>query len=584
VRLQTKKSGILSAIFDDLDEAFVARLREISSYTRTTSDGKATITFKTARIEAAYTPEIIKKIEPGRLVAIPNVLGIDSNDNYSVYEIADVYPMHYSMLTLDRSQPQAIRKEFMAMIEEEWKKDSKNTWIEIIAAQTGYIIKIDTSKSNSNNNDNNDGNIDDIFSRNNQNLKFVRKNTSVLTGSQVHLLSKKMIQKFICYTPLDDKGIENFTIGSLLGVTEKQIPFTVNLEKLIHYHVGVFAFTGSGKSNLTSLVIKKAAKAVPDLKFVIFDISSEYGINILDLLRSAQARVILTEPLRGNNTEELAEDYMRRHVYPESLEGEKQHILSSIGDVIKTHKIRVLSTPPEEGQNVSRYATYGGLLQSIGELTEDRYGAPTRILIPGILDVVRDFMRENRLDENSQIDANTMQLIRSVNDNYIENNRVKLSAGSLIRAIFANLQVRVEHIIRRQQQQHDSSLTTDISNNDNDDDNNSTTINYDASTLVDEIMDTNDNSPKVFVINLPEADIIARTFCADIIDRVFRRRRGSFTLDPRVVFVFDEAQEFIPSDKKREDGTDASSRAVERLLRHGRKYHLHGWISTQRVA
>ena len=99
-----------------------------------------------------YSPEIIKKIEPGRLVGIPNVLGIDSDDNYSVYEIADVYPMHYSMLTLDRSQPGAIRKEFMALIEEEWKKGSKSTWIEIIAAPTGHILKIDMSDSRNNNN------------------------------------------------------------------------------------------------------------------------------------------------------------------------------------------------------------------------------------------------------------------------------------------------------------------------------------------------------------------------------------------------------------------------------------------------
>ncbi|MGH9985109.1 MAG: hypothetical protein ACRD8W_14280 [Nitrososphaeraceae archaeon] len=32
------------------------------------------------------------------------------------------------------------------------------------------------------------------------------------------------------------------------------------------------------------------------------------------------------------------------------------------------------------------------------------------------------------------------------------------------------------------------------------------------------------------------------------------------------------------------NGSDNSSRAVERLLRHGKKYNLNGWISTQRVA
>ena len=57
-----------ASIFDNIEGKFLARLREISSNTRTTSDGKATITFKTARIEANYSPDIIKKIEAGRLI------------------------------------------------------------------------------------------------------------------------------------------------------------------------------------------------------------------------------------------------------------------------------------------------------------------------------------------------------------------------------------------------------------------------------------------------------------------------------------------------------------------------------------
>ena len=190
-------------------------------------------------------------------------------------------------------------------------------------------------------------------------MRFIRKNTSVLAGSQVHLLSKEMIQRFICYTPHEDGDIENFTIGSLLGIAEEQIPFTLNLEKLIHYHVGVFAFTGSGKSNLSSLIMRKAARSYK-LKLVIFDISSEYGINILDLLWSVEARVILTEPLRGNSTEELSEDYMIRHVYPGSLEDVKPQILSGIGDVINADKIRVLNSQMEADDPVSHFATYGG--------------------------------------------------------------------------------------------------------------------------------------------------------------------------------------------------------------------------------
>ena len=110
-----------------LDGKFLARLREISSNTRTTSDGKATITFKTAKIEANYSPEVIKKIEAGRFLVIPNVMGAGANNIYSIYEVADVYPMHYSMLTLNKNQPGAIRKEFMNLIQKEWQSLEPST-------------------------------------------------------------------------------------------------------------------------------------------------------------------------------------------------------------------------------------------------------------------------------------------------------------------------------------------------------------------------------------------------------------------------------------------------------------------------
>ena len=126
---------------------------------------------------------------------------------------------------------------------------------------------------------------------------FVKKNTSVLTGAQVFLLGDETIRKFICYTPRDGTSIENFRIGHLLGATDNPIPFTVNIEKLIHYHVGVFAFTGSGKSNLTSLAIRKAMNTMSDVKFVVFDISAEYAINILDLLKTLPSRIVLTDSL-----------------------------------------------------------------------------------------------------------------------------------------------------------------------------------------------------------------------------------------------------------------------------------------------
>jgi uncharacterized protein len=554
-------------VFNNLNGKFLARLREISSNTRTTSDGKATITFKTARIEANYSPDVIKKIEAGRLVAIPNVLGVNSKDNYSIYEVADVYPMHYSMLTLDRNQPGAIRKEFMTLIEKEWQQGSKNTWIEIVAAPTGYVLQLDADRGES---------------------KFVRKNIAPLTGSEISLLSDETIQKFICYTPKDTKSIEHYTIGHLLGATDNQIPFTLNMEKLLHYHVGVFAFTGSGKSNLTSLVIRKAMNSVPNVKFVIFDISSEYGINILDLLRSLPSRIVMTEPLPDHSNDDnagddtsgnkdiiydrLAEGYLVRHVIPEALAEVKIEIFKSVREIIVQDKIRTLSIPSESEHIMQEFSTYGGLLRALADLTNEKFGAAgQKVLIPAVVGMIKGFMKENGLNEDSLMDSRTKPLIVSILDRL---SKAKLRTDATILSIFTNLQLALD----------ESSSSTGKKDDGSDSDGDSTdSIAYDTAKLVNEILKDDSGSPKLFVINLPEADV-ARYFCAEIIDRVFRRRKSSFTLTPRVVFVFDEAQEFIPAEKRKEDGTDSSSRAVERLLRHGRKYNLNGWMSTQRIA
>ena len=532
-------------VFDSLEGKFVARLREISSITRTTADGKATITFKTARIEANYLPEIIRKIEAGRLLAIPNVAGIDSNDNYSIYEVADIYPMHYSMLTLDHKQPGPIRKEFMTLIQKEWHLGSKSTWIEMVAAPTGYTMQLTDDRKVPN---------------------FTRKNITPLTGSEVSLLSDQTIQKFICYNPKDQTSLESYTIGHLLGATDSQIPFTVNIEKLLHYHVGAFAFTGSGKSNLTSLVIRKAVKSVPDVKFVIFDISSEYGINILDLLRSLPSRIVLTEPLPsyGNyshSTGKVAQDYLVRHVVPESLIDFKNELIKSVEQVIREDKIKTLAIPSESEQIMQEFSTYGGLLRSLADLTNERFGAAAqKVLIPHVVNIIKKFMVEKNLNEDSLMGPDTRPLIKSITDRLAQ---AKLRADAALLSIFTNLELALE----------------DISPSENIDDRDR----YDTKKLVEEILDPENASPKLFVINLPEVDV-ARYFCSEIINRIFRKRKNKFTLIPRIVFIFDEAQEFIPAEKRKEDGTENSSRAVERLLRHGRKFNLNGWISTQRIA
>lgn len=516
--------------FDDIDGEFRARLREIATTTRSTVDN-STVTFRTARIDCDYTPKVIKRLAMGQLVAIPNVQALGTKSSYSLYEIADVYPMHYSMLTLDRSQPAAIRNEFMELIQNEWEKGSKSTWIEIVAAPISYVMK--TAE---------DG------------ISYERRAMAPLTGSEVKLLSKESIQQLICFRP--PKGnIDDYSLGKLLSFTEDSIPFSVNLEHLIHYMCGSFAFTGSGKSNLTATVIRKALKAIPDLKVVIFDVSAEYGIHILDVLNELPSRVLFTDSFRDSKNPSA--EYFKRHATPEALAGREKDFYSKISELFEDGKVEFLQSRLAGEEDVARFSTYEGLVEVLSNTLNEKYGpVQQKILVPQVVDIIKKFLRENGLELETRFGPQTKELISRIQPLLSD-----LPANSALKKAFDSLAKVVDAIPDTPEEE----------------------AGYTWNMLADEILSTSKDSPRVIVVNLPEAED-ARLETANVINEVFRRRKRSFTLSPRVLFVIDEAQEFIPQTTRKEDGTEQSSRAMERLLRHGRKYHLNCWISTQRVA
>jgi DNA helicase HerA-like ATPase len=523
---------------DNLHGKFKAKLREVSTRTRQSADGKTTTTFKLALVEVSYDPEVVQRLSPGQLLAIPNVRNLASPQTYSVLEIADVTPMHYSMLTLTTSQPGALRGEFMGMIDKEWRRSSKSNWIEILASPTGYIVDLSGGS-----------------------LNFERKYSPLLVGSEVKLLSEEAVKQFVCFVPKNPGMIDVHCIGHLLSTVEERVPFTIDYTQLINYHVGVFCHTGGGKSYLTSMILRKALQADPDLKAVIFDVSSEYGIHLLDQLVLLESRIILPQdvPKESEATpSKKAEQYYKKHVVPESLERSKPAIEALIARLFEEDKCKSLYLPPRYVSDVQKFRTYAGFLESIALTAGEKFNANQQASLY-VIDQVRDFLkRKNKRDEEI-IDKDFLSTIRSIKE-YLQSSGVKPS--STISGIINALEQRLQEDIPEPEE-----------------------LGYSLESMVHELLDGAPSSPRLFIIN--EEVERARTITAQLIERVFKERRNTFNLHPRILFVFDEAQEFAPSDSysyKSQDGTGESSKAVERLLRHGRKYHLHGWISTQRLA
>ena len=86
---------------------------------------------------------------------------------------------------------------------------------------------------------------------------------------------------------------------------------------------------------------------------------------------------------------------------------------------------------------------------------------------------------------------------------------------------------------------------------------------------------------RLICLSMADPDTL-RELVVKLTSAALKYRKRKFEIKPQILFVFDEAQEFIPS--KASGLTERCSYAVERLLRQGRKYGLGGAIATQRIA
>ena len=223
-------------------------------------------------------------------------------------------------------------------------------------------------------------------------------------------------------------------------------------------------------------------------------------------MRNTPSRVTLLENLRGSTVADQSIDYFRKHVCPESVEEMKYKILESIQEIISAGKVKKLSIPSEAKEATSQYSTYGGLLSSVSELTNDRYQASSqKVLIPPIIDMINEFMAIRELDETSQMGNEITTLLKSIND-YLQ--RAELRTNATLSSIFKNLQLALERDSKKEKKPDDK---------------------FDVVNLISELMQDSVDSPRLFVINLPEAEV-ARTFCANVRNEVLQgEKRIIFT-------------------------------------------------------
>ncbi len=121
-------------------------------------------------------------------------------------------------------------------------------------------------------------------------------------------------------------------------------------------------------------------------------------------------------------------------------------------------------------------------------------------------------------------------------------------------------------------------------NHSDEDDGNGRRIKKESSGITtDQIIDIIEGTTRLTCISISDPYTI-KELAIYLSSEFLHRRKHQFKIKPYILFVFDEAQEFV-RDLTNAKGKDKEcSEHIETLLRQGRKYGLGGCIATQRIA
>jgi DNA helicase HerA-like ATPase len=500
----------LPRAFDDMGGEFDARLKRNTVTSRTSrSDGRElTVSNPLAILEARFSYKVLDRLYSPSFVAIER--NVDGETRYVIYEVVGVSPTHYQLSGVDSSMPTLLRKEYLDTIKESWGK-SQETWIDLAAVPTMYVARMAGSE-----------------------IEFSRAPHAPLPGARAYLLSKEAAEKFLC----EENGEE---IGTMKGF---DLPFTADMDNLIRYHCGFFAFTGSGKSNLSSSLVRRALKRDPSLTIVVLDIAGEYVVNLLDLL--AKGSKVYSSEIFDD-----ADEFVNSQTIPESLESAvgRKAIEVALASVFKGGVER-LSLRQEGGLDLAWIQT---LLENAAE-SGKAGGTAAKV---GMSYFTMEFYEKRSLRPSTKLTDLDEEARKALTAQLMDvRGKVHQMSG-----LKGDLDLIIEMLESgAEDAQAGSRLNPER--------------------LAEQL--AKGTAPRLNVLYLPEP-MMARQAAERLIKRLLflKKKYGN---KQRVLVVLDEAQEYIPDEHTEREFTTQSNRAVEQLLRQGRKYRLHCWMATQRVA
>jgi DNA helicase HerA-like ATPase len=532
-----------TSCFTDFDGKFNARLAAVIP--RFFTGGEETKVAGTSaryqcRVKVEYQKDLMGLLEEGMLLAVKNFKHVElGSERYTLMEVSRVWPEHFGLRGLSDHGYYPMQFEIIEQSESDWQTDDTST----------MMIQIDAVPVN----------YDLILSKSCE-FKFVKGFSYPVAGSPCYALNGEMINRMYNQKIAEEYGIdtsksvEDARIDQRLGLIKMfeagktVIPIYVDFEKLVRYHFGVFAFTGGGKSNLVSNVLRRLLLHTDNTKVVIFDISCEYIFLLLDMLADPKihSKVILEHKI------DSLEQFFNSVVKPREYETDER-TKKGLQRIIDQGKLAYYTKPRQQIPTYSQF---------MGELDDQRGGSldkPHYInALDKIYDAIRGYVEEHGLSENQHVTEDFIHYVDQIATETVEQFKVHDKSGLYAWATTRNSIIDIIKKGPEKDTESTSGLTVE---------------------KIREVLE--DKKTSLVCISISDPYTI-KELAINLTQDLLVRRKRRFMVKPYVLIVFDEAQEFIPSNGA---GIEAKCSAhVETLLRQGRKYGLGVCIATQRIA
>jgi DNA helicase HerA-like ATPase len=492
------------------------------------------------RIKVEYQKNLMGLLEEGILLAVKNFKQSEQgSERFTLMEISRVWPEHFGLHGISDHGYYPMQFEIIEQSEADWQTDDKSTMmIQIDAVPINYDLILDEKCA----------------------FSFVKGFSYPVVGSPCYILNGDMINRMYNQRIAEKLGVDptktsgdartdpRLGLIKMFEASKIAIPIYVDFEKLVRYHFGVFAFTGGGKSNLMSNILRRLLLHDKDTKIVIFDISCEYMFLLLDVLADPKvpAKVILEHRI------DSIQQFFNNVVKPREYETDER-TKAGLQRMMNQGKLAYYTKPRRQIPTYSQF---------IGEIEEQRKSSTDKPhymnAIDKIHDAILEYIEEHGLVENQQVDEGFVNHIAETASSTVEEFKVHDKSGLYAWATTRSTIIDVIRKGRQKETQKTAGLTAE---------------------KIRELLE--DKPTRILCISISDPYTI-KDLAIELTQDLLVRRKRKFQVKPYILLVFDEAQEFISSNSV---GIDAKcSTHVETLLRQGRKYGLGVCIATQRLA